>query len=343
MKTHIYTRSEPYLLPYPLRLIYLTLQDKGYDVSQLFCGLDFGPEQLHDEHYRLSIEQHEKFILHALALTQNPHFAVELSKVKRTEGMNLAMLTVVNSGKISKALNLIERYNPIFTRTFSIRFHEIDEQVVMDIELHLQHDSVIYFVLSTFALFIDEIFTKALGSTEFITRAEWAIPKPAGFDEVQSAFSFPIAFKQPYTRIYLNKAHLDKPMQQADPQTVRLLMEMSERQLEEAEAEAEVSLVGGVKSILIEHVASPPKLDDAARMLGISSRGLRRKLAQSNTSYQKLLDAVRAKLATKLLRDSTASIATIAYELGFDNSSDFTRAFKKWEGLSPSAFRNNAD
>jgi len=329
------------MLPYYLRAIYLTLQDKGYDVSQLFSGLDFGPEQLDDEHYRLSIEQHEKFILHVLELTQNPHFSVELSKINKSETLNAAMLTVVNSGNISKALHLIERYNPILTRTFSIRFLEIDEQSVMDIEFHLQHDSVIYFVLSTFALFLDELFTKALGSTEFIIRTEWAIPKPAGFEGVQSAFRFPVAFKQPHTRIYLNTAHLDHPMQQADPQTVRMLMEMSERQLEEAEAE--MSLVGGVKSILIEHIASPPKLDDVARMLGISARGLRRKLAQSNTSYQKLLDAVRAKLATKLLNDSTASIATIAYDLGFDNSSDFARAFKKWEGLSPSAYRSNAD
>lgn len=341
MKPHIYTRSEPIMLPYYLRLVYLILQDKGYEVSQLFTGLDFGREQLYDEHYRLSIEQHEKFILHVLKLTQNPHFAIELSKVKKDAAVNFAMLTVINSGKISKALHLIERYNPIFTRAFSIQSREIDEQVFMEIEPHLQHDNVIYFVLSSFILFLDKIFTEALGSTEFITRVEWAIPKPAGFDDVQSAFRFPIAFKQPHTRIYLNKAHLDQPMQQADPQTVRFLMEMSERQLEEAEAE--VSLVGGVKSILIEHVASPPKLDDAARMLGISSRGLRRKLAQSNTSYQKLLDAVRANLATKLLSGSTASIATIAYELGFDNRSDFARAFKKWEGLSPSAYRNNPD
>ena len=140
-------------------------------------------------------------------------------------------------------------------------------------------------------------------------------------------------------RIYFNKELLHQPMKQADPQTVRLLLEMSERQLEEADAE--MSFVGAVKSILINQVASPPKLYDAAKLLGVSSRGLRRKLEESGTTYHNILDSGRLKMATKLIKETDAPISSIAYELGFSSASDFGRAFKKWSGQSPAAVRKS--
>lgn len=340
MKRKLYTRHEPILLPFYPRFVYLTLVDRGYADQQIFSGLEFGANQLQDENYRLSIAQHEQFILRVLALTKDPHFAIELSKNNTNASQSYVLLAIANSGKISKALHLIMRYNQIFTRTFSIQSLNIGDQVVMDIEPQLEHDSVIYFALSSFVFFLDNFFRKVLRGVHLVRQVELAISKPKGFDKISGEFGMPISFNHPHTRIYLNKDHLDQPMQQADPQTVRLLIEMSERQLQEVDTE--IGFLGAVKSILIENISSPPKLDDAARLLGVSSRSLRRKLEQSKTSYQKLLDSVRLKVATKLLNATNEPVSSIAYELGYDNASDFGRAFKKWQGQSPSSYRNKA-
>ena len=253
---------------------------------------------------------------------------------------NLALLAIANSGQIAKALHLIMRYNRILTRTISIQSIELDDDVVMVIEPKLEHDSVIYFALSCFILFLGNFFRAPLGGAPLLRRAELSVPEPAGFDTVRSAFGVPISFGHAITRVFFNGEHLDKPMRQADPQTVRLLMEMSERQLKDAEAE--VTFAGAVRSLLIERIASPPSLEEAAKLLGVSSRGLRRKLSQSNTTYQKLLDSVRSSMATRLLKESSAPVSSIAYELGYDNASDFSRAFKKWVGVSPSSIRSSA-
>lgn len=108
--------------------MYLSLLDQGYDGDQLFDGLDLSPEQLHDEKYRLSIEQHEQFILRVLEITEDLHFAVQLAKVLDHSKTNLALLAVANSGKISKALHMITRYNKTFTRVLSIRSLEDGSQ-----------------------------------------------------------------------------------------------------------------------------------------------------------------------------------------------------------------------
>ena len=340
MDSQLFTRTEPVLLPYYPRLFYLALRDQGYDEKQLFDGLDLSAEQLHDEKYRLTIEQHERFILRVLEITEDPHFAVQLGKQQDSSTGNLVLLAVANSGKISRALHLITRYNKVFTRVFSIRLFESDEHAIMDIETHLEHESVIYFSISAFVLFLNRYFQNVLQGAHIVKHVELAIREPDGFDEVSDEFAFPVTFDHSRIRVYFSRDLLDQPMQQADPQTVRLLMEMSERQLDEADAE--MSFVGALKSILIDQIASPPKLDDAAQLLGVSSRGLRRKLEQTGTTYQQVLDSVRLKMATRLIKETDSPISSIAYELGFGNASDFGRAFKKWSGQTPASLRNSA-
>ncbi|QJD59197.1 AraC family transcriptional regulator [Pseudomonas sp. gcc21] len=76
-----------------------------------------------------------------------------------------------------------------------------------------------------------------------------------------------------------------------------------------------------------------------AEPMGISTRHLRRLLGQHGTSYERLLDEVRRDAALRLLADSASSLTRIAYELGFQDPSSFTRAFRRWTGYSPSDFR----
>jgi len=336
----MYSRSEPVLLPLYPRFVYLTMRASGYPEEALFEGLDFGPEQLHDEKYRLSIEQHERFILRALELTGDPHYALHLSRHYDATQSNLALLAVANSGQISRALHLLTRYSKLFTRVFTIQVINEGGTFQLDVEPHLEHDRVIYFALGSLVVMLNRFFDETLDGARLVERVEMSVPQPPGFEAVAGDYGTPITFEHTRTRIHINGELLDKPMRQADPQTVRLLTEMCERQLEEANAES--SFVGQVNALLAEHIGAPLRLDDAARQLGVSARGLRRKLAEAGTTYQKQLDALRAKIATRLLQGTQEPVSSIAYELGFDNASDFGRAFKKWTGQSPSAARDAA-
>lgn len=331
------SRAEPVLLPFYPRQIYLALVELGVDADELFLGLGFGPQQLEDEHYRLTIAQHEAFILRAMELTGDAHLSLRLSLEQEIHTSNLALLTIANSGQIALALRAITRYFRIITRVFQIRALETDAQAVMDIELILDHDLVSYFAVSSFALFVDRFFARVLDGAHLVERVELTVPVPEGFEPVRERFPFEMVFSKPRTRLCFHKELLDRPLRQADPQTVRLLTETTERQLQALEAET--SLVGAARALLVDHIASPPKLTEAARALNLSSRGLRRKLAEAGTSYQKLMDEVRLRLATRMLTETATPIATVADELGFANASDFARAFKRWSGRPPSALR----
>ena len=72
----------------------------------------------------------------------------------------------------------------------------------------------------------------------------------------------------------------------------------------------------------------------------VSPRHLRRKLSETFTTYEKLLDEVRMELAIKLIQENRLNLGRIAFELGFLDPSSFTRAFRRWTGMSPTAFRD---
>ncbi|MFP5383927.1 MAG: helix-turn-helix domain-containing protein, partial [Gammaproteobacteria bacterium] len=80
-------------------------------------------------------------------------------------------------------------------------------------------------------------------------------------------------------------------------------------------------------------------LDDIAEMMGISARTLQRRLSEEHTSFQKLHDGLRYRLACELLRKPDADIPTIAATLGFSEPATFHRAFRQWSGMSVTDYR----
>ena len=74
-------------------------------------------------------------------------------------------------------------------------------------------------------------------------------------------------------------------------------------------------------------------------MTGMSLRTLRRTLAQQNTSYSRILELARFQKAQSLLKETDEKLIDISLMLGYENASTFTRAFKRWSGVSPKEFR----
>ena len=85
-----------------------------------------------------------------------------------------------------------------------------------------------------------------------------------------------------------------------------------------------------------------PTLTAIARGLGSSPRSLQRRLSVEGTSYQEILDEIRRESAEAYLRGSSMSCSEVGYLLGFSEPAAFTRAFKRWRGLTPLEFRRTA-
>ena len=102
-------------------------------------------------------------------------------------------------------------------------------------------------------------------------------------------------------------------------------------------------LVVETKSAIAQALSEgAPKMADIARGLGLSARSFHRRLSEHGMSFQTLTEETRRDLAVGLLRDEQHSLAEIAFLTGFAEQSSFTRAFKRWVGMTPASYRKDS-
>lgn len=99
------------------------------------------------------------------------------------------------------------------------------------------------------------------------------------------------------------------------------------------------SLVNEIQQILISCAGDYPDIEMLASAFNVSSRTLRRQLANIGTSYQKILNKVRCQLSIEYLTRTEISIEAISSVIGFNDVTNFRHAFKKWVGQTPSYYR----
>ena len=183
----------------------------------------------------------------------------------------------------------------------------------------------------------------------------WLIGKPLEIEKVLLAapsigvdyemmlnqtFNAPIFFDQDCSALIIPKTELELPIVQDSDSLLQFLNYVLYHfwvsdQSRLATTNAIKSMIGNLES------SELPSFVDIASRLHMSSSTLRRRLIQEDTSYQQIKDECRKNSAIELLTENRIKVDDIANRLGFAETSSFIRAFKKWTGMTPRAFREN--
>jgi AraC-like DNA-binding protein len=94
------------------------------------------------------------------------------------------------------------------------------------------------------------------------------------------------------------------------------------------------------KDLMTSMDGGDPSVGAVARRLGMSGRSLQRRLSEEGHRFDALLDDVREEFAKRYLARGTVSASEVAYLVGFQSPTAFFRAFKRWTGQTPLAFRS---
>ena len=102
-------------------------------------------------------------------------------------------------------------------------------------------------------------------------------------------------------------------------------------------------VIARLRALLVELLPSGEcSKETVAARLNMSDRSLQSRLATRGTSYRALLNETRRELAEQYIRQGLHSVSEVTYLLGFADVSSFSRAFRSWEGLSPSEYKDQS-
>jgi AraC-like DNA-binding protein len=85
-----------------------------------------------------------------------------------------------------------------------------------------------------------------------------------------------------------------------------------------------------------------PEMKDIARLLGMTERALRRRLAEDGCSFREVLDGALKERTLRLLRDPAVPLVEVAERAGFSEVSAMHRAVRRWTGLTPVQLRQKS-
>ena len=329
-------RPEQHSVPiaYAEQLVQLV---RRWDIAadDLLSAIGLREKDLEQPQRRLGLVAFGTLIEHARELTGEPGLGFYLGLQKRISAYGYLGFAAMSASSLREALELFIRFTPTLTTSIGLRLHvegRVASLIVEELaDLGRSRDVAIL----SLVVGIRQIGRVLTGQDLEGDHAELSIPEPPYFSRFKHLAPH-MTFGHSVSRVVFDASYLDLPLVQADPAALRLVREQCERALDEL----------GYQGDFVERVRKTisdgevfRSLDEVAPRVGVSARTLKRKLAAQGVSFSTLLDQERRERAVLLLSSPRASLEQIAERLGYSTPSNFVRAFHRWTGSTPAAYR----
>jgi len=157
---------------------------------------------------------------------------------------------------------------------------------------------------------------------------------------LERSFGCKVVCGAPRNAIIFRASDATAPFVTRNVELLELLAPQFEEQLRQYTEEEEDSFIELVRRAIQDRLTGQrPSMDAISEALHMSSRTLQRRLQESGSSFQRVLDEARHQMARYYLSNSVLELNEAAYLLGFEDPNSFGRAFRNWEGMPPSDWR----
>jgi AraC-like DNA-binding protein len=309
----------------------------GGDVELWLRSSELREAQLLDPDLVIAFPVLRKLVLEAIELTHEPALGLFVGRALSALTHGMLGYGVMNSGTIRQAIGLFERFVRLRMSLLSIAQEVHRDEVRVCFRETYALDDIQRPVLEAAVLSVKNVFdTISLGGCR-IARVAFPFGAPAHAGFTRELFGCEVGYRQTWAGFAVPVEVLDVPLKLADPQAYETAAQICQRELDKLAAHE--SLAVRVRRLLLENQSGFPSLQVAARMFHLTPRTLHRRLGDEGTSFRDILEDVRHTLAVEHMKSGRWSIEELAYTLGYSDLANFRRAFKRWEGVPPSEFR----
>ncbi|WP_439124277.1 AraC family transcriptional regulator [Marivita sp.] len=161
---------------------------------------------------------------------------------------------------------------------------------------------------------------------------------PKTVEHHEAFFGCPVHFGAEKDAMLLSHQSLSEPNILGDEGITQFLVSHLDQELAQVDdaPALQTQTKGEIARALSEGL---PKMGDIARRLGLSARSFHRRLSEQGLSFQTLTEETRREIATAMLQEERYALSEIAFLTGYSEQSAFNRAFKRWMGVTPAAYR----
>lgn len=294
----------------------------------------------HKEGERLPVEKTAEAWRLAAQLSGQPSIGIHAAKAIHPASWGALGHAVLSCENLHHAISLLLKYPAFISDSIRIEAYEDDETFTLEtfpVSKQLPGVESLEFGMATGFQLLNAIFPTQLRLKSLsLTRTEHCEASSyQQFYQCEDIFFGESSAKQVF---YRNDIYLPLPFANAD------LTEHHEKLVQQQLQQqgfhlGENTFLDQVTIRLRQQLRSGQiNQSKIAEELNISSRHMQRKLKALDTSFSTLVDDIRKQSTAELLKTGRKSLTDIAHQLGFSDHSNFTRAFKRWHGCTPTQF-----
>lgn len=317
------------------------LAHEGVDTRRLLETAGIDPDGIREPDASLSLQRVEAFVGAVVRLTRRSDLSHDLGRALKLTSHSLVGYGMLSSPTVDYALRLLSRFFGLIMPAFRLRYRAgRDDTEIAVHPVWPMSQGCMAFHLEVIAVAVHwelrELLQKQMPPYAlYLSIAE--PPHAARYAEMVEMRPYFDWHARPGLSMHLPAEIATRPLALADPAALKLAEQRCSAMLRSVRATGKVS--EWVEMVLREASDGIPSQTELARTLNLSPRTLDRYLKKEGASFRSLSKRARQDKAHSLLVEGQLSVTQIAYELGYTDVSNFARAFRRENGLSPSEWR----
>ena len=338
------TRSIQDLPQHPAKVLLPPLEVMealGYEPEHCLSGTGVSVRQMNDPNARITLQQELRFYRNALNLTGDPVIGLKLGEPFVPQRYGLFGYALLSAETFRHALAITENFGRLTFSFFSFSFGVEGSTAWFSmsnpppIEQALVN---VYLDRDMSAARVD--FAEILGDSFALDKVLLSHDGNGRQQVYRDHFGCPVEFGAADGRFYFSSKLLDRRLPRSDPESSRHLQQQCQMLI--AKMTSHGSFIDEVRLLLLTRPGHFPDIDYLASKMGMSTRTLRRRLKSEDSNFRQVLEEIRYGLAREYLANTHLPMDEISSLLGYSESGNFSHAFKRWSGLSPSVWRQQA-
>ncbi len=294
---------------------------------------------LNDPQALLTVSQVDTLLYEMVRLTGRRDLGFELGRIIKANSHDVLGYAMISSPTIDHMLRLVARYYRLISPMFVFRYQRQGDVAEASFQpVVAMNEQTMQFYLEAVALSFHAQMVASSGGKLGQYDVSLSMPEPAHAQRYRELAPARFHFGATRLGVYISMsaAGFDQPLPMADLRALAQAEARCKRLLQEMTASGKWS--DWVAMMLREAEDSQPTLDELASILNISARTLDRYLARESVSFRDLALGIRNERAREMLASGKHPVSQIAYRLGYSDMANFSRSFKRSNGITPSSY-----